>query len=208
MHLRCFIWPNNVAHNLVCKCGSKMSPNHLLNCKHSITFRSKVHDAVRDQLYCMSKSYTIVFFLEPLLSRLVDEDTLNSFGRNRDDLMFEGLEGTTIITDVESTVVCNNPVIPLAQSKHKNPLSVAQNSEIDKYKAKLLLNAESHTHYVLCTFAFSLHGALIPLALSFLDDFVEIVKQRTKRIFDKTFYRTELYFQFSKVLTRYCLLLY
>ncbi|KAL0206628.1 hypothetical protein P9112_001935 [Eukaryota sp. TZLM1-RC] len=80
----------------------------------------------------MSKSHRIVSYLEPLLSRLVDEDTLNSFGRNRDELMLEGLDGTTIITDVRSTDVCNNSVIPLALAKHKNLLAVAENSRINK----------------------------------------------------------------------------
>ncbi|KAL0223011.1 hypothetical protein P9112_002401 [Eukaryota sp. TZLM1-RC] len=81
----------------------------------------------------MSKSYRIVSYLESLLSRLVDEDILNSFGRNRGDVMIEGLEGTTIITDVRSTGVRNNSFKPLAQSKHKNPLSVAENSKIDSW---------------------------------------------------------------------------
>ncbi|KAL0218642.1 hypothetical protein P9112_004295 [Eukaryota sp. TZLM1-RC] len=79
MRLRWLFWPNNVPHNLVCKCGSKISPNLLLNCKHFITFRSKVHDAVRDQLYCMSKPHRIVSYLKPLLSRFVDGDTLNTW---------------------------------------------------------------------------------------------------------------------------------
>ncbi|KAL0215728.1 hypothetical protein P9112_007912 [Eukaryota sp. TZLM1-RC] len=107
--------------------------------------------------------------------------------------MLQGLEGTKIITDV-----CNNCCIPLAQSKHKNPLSVADNTEIDKYEAKLLsLNTESHTHYFLCTFALSLHGTLKPLALSFLDNFVETVKQRTGRIFDK-FWQNRIAFAICK----------
>ncbi|KAL0205185.1 hypothetical protein P9112_000492 [Eukaryota sp. TZLM1-RC] len=148
----------------------------------------------------MSKSHRIVSYLGPLLSRLVDEDTLNSFGRNRGHLMLEGLEGITIITDVTSTDVCNDSFIPMAQLKYRDPLTVSEKAKIDKYKAKLLsLNAESHTHYVLCPFAVSLHGTLEPLALSFLDDFVEIVKQRTGRVFGKT----ELYFLFSKVLFPY-----
>ncbi|KAL0220043.1 hypothetical protein P9112_005696 [Eukaryota sp. TZLM1-RC] len=147
----------------------------------------------------MSQSHRIVSCLERLLSRLVDEDTLNSFGRNSGDLMLEGLEGPTIITDVRSTDVCNNSFIPLAQSKHKNRPSVDENSKIDKYKAKLLsLNAESYTHYVLCPFAFSLHGTLGPLALSFLDDFVEIVKQPTGRIFDKMFWQNRIVFSIFK----------
>ncbi|KAL0223542.1 hypothetical protein P9112_002932 [Eukaryota sp. TZLM1-RC] len=143
----------------------------------------------------MSVSHKIVSYLELLLSRLVDEDTLNSFGRNRGDLMLEGLDGTTIITDVRSTDVCNNSFKSLAQSNQKNPLNVAENSKIDKYEAKLVsLNAESHTHYVLCPFAFSLPGTLGPLALSFLDDFVEIVKKRTGKFFDKTFWQNRIVF--------------
>ncbi|KAL0224433.1 hypothetical protein P9112_003823 [Eukaryota sp. TZLM1-RC] len=102
----------------------------------------------------MPKSHKIVSYLEPLLSRLVDEDTLNSFGRNRRNLMLEGLEGTSIVTDVISTDVCNDSVIQMAQSKYRDPLTVSENNKIDKYKAKMLsLNAESHTHYVLCPFA-------------------------------------------------------
>ncbi|KAL0226181.1 hypothetical protein P9112_013505 [Eukaryota sp. TZLM1-RC] len=52
-----FIWPDNLPHNLICKCSREITTTHLLNCKHLITFRSKVHDAVRDQLYCMCKSH-------------------------------------------------------------------------------------------------------------------------------------------------------
>ncbi|KAL0219233.1 hypothetical protein P9112_004886 [Eukaryota sp. TZLM1-RC] len=128
----------------------------------------------------MSISHRIVSYLEPLLSRLVDEDSLYSFDRNRGDLMLEGLEGTTIITDVRSTDVCNDSFISMAQSKCKDPLTVSEKAKIDKYKANLLsLNAESHTHYVLCLFAVSLYETLGPLHLSFLDHCVEIVKQRT-----------------------------
>ncbi|KAL0205340.1 hypothetical protein P9112_000647 [Eukaryota sp. TZLM1-RC] len=106
----------------------------------------------------MLKSHRIVSYLEPLFSRLVDEDTLNSFDRNRGDSMLEGLEGTTIITDVRPTDVCNDSFVPMAQSKCKNPLAVFEKAKIDKYKAKLeSLKAESHTHYVLCPFAVSLY---------------------------------------------------
>ncbi|KAL0216167.1 hypothetical protein P9112_008351 [Eukaryota sp. TZLM1-RC] len=141
----------------------------------------------------MSKSHRIVFNLESLLSRLVDEDTLNSFGRNRGDLMLEVLEGTTIITDVRSTDVGNDAFIPMARSKYRDPLTVSEKAKIDKYKAKLLsLNAESHTHYVLCPLAVSPHGTLGPLALFFLDDFVEIVKQRTGKVFGKCLWQNSI----------------
>ncbi|KAL0207165.1 hypothetical protein P9112_012876 [Eukaryota sp. TZLM1-RC] len=59
MRFRSFIWPDNLPHNLICKCSREITTTHLLNCKHFITFRSKVHDAVRDQLYCMCKSHSV-----------------------------------------------------------------------------------------------------------------------------------------------------
>ncbi|KAL0214705.1 hypothetical protein P9112_006889 [Eukaryota sp. TZLM1-RC] len=109
--------------------------------------------------------------------------------------MLEPLKGTIIITDVRSTDMCYNSFIPLAHSKSKNLLSVVENTKIAKYKAKLLsLNAELHTHYVLCPFVFSLHGTLGPHVLFFLDDFVKIVKQRTGRIFNKTFWQNRIVF--------------
>ncbi|KAL0220135.1 hypothetical protein P9112_005788 [Eukaryota sp. TZLM1-RC] len=79
MRLRSFIWPDNLPHGLICKCGKSVTPAHLFNCNRFITFRSKVHHAVRDQLYCMFKSYKFESFLEPLLSNLADESDRNFF---------------------------------------------------------------------------------------------------------------------------------
>ncbi|KAL0217028.1 hypothetical protein RCL1_007511 [Eukaryota sp. TZLM3-RCL] len=48
MRLRCFLWPYNLPHDLICKCSKPLNFNHLLNCNHFITYRSILHDAVRD----------------------------------------------------------------------------------------------------------------------------------------------------------------
>ncbi|KAL0224342.1 hypothetical protein P9112_003732 [Eukaryota sp. TZLM1-RC] len=40
MRFRSFIWPDNLPHNLICKCFREITTTHLLNCKHFITFRS------------------------------------------------------------------------------------------------------------------------------------------------------------------------
>ncbi|KAL0218630.1 hypothetical protein P9112_004283 [Eukaryota sp. TZLM1-RC] len=95
MRLRSFIWPDNLPHNLICKCSRKITITHLLNCQHFITFGSKVYDAVRDQLYCRCKSHRIESFLEPLLSSLFDTD--HDFHKNnRGDVILPGLDGTFI----------------------------------------------------------------------------------------------------------------
>ncbi|KAL0213791.1 hypothetical protein P9112_005975 [Eukaryota sp. TZLM1-RC] len=56
MRLRSLICPDNLTHGLVCKHGKSVTPTHLVDCNQFITFRSKVHDVVRDQLYCIFKS--------------------------------------------------------------------------------------------------------------------------------------------------------
>ncbi|KAL0213438.1 hypothetical protein RCL1_007064 [Eukaryota sp. TZLM3-RCL] len=70
MRLRCFLWPYNLPHDLICKCSKPLNFNHLLNCNHFITYRSILHDAVRDQIHAMAKSYKIESFVEPLLRKL------------------------------------------------------------------------------------------------------------------------------------------
>ncbi|KAL0206095.1 hypothetical protein P9112_001402 [Eukaryota sp. TZLM1-RC] len=49
--MRCFLWPCSVPNDLICRCGQLINLNHLLNCKFNITYRSVVHDAVRDQIH-------------------------------------------------------------------------------------------------------------------------------------------------------------
>ncbi|KAL0226295.1 hypothetical protein P9112_013619 [Eukaryota sp. TZLM1-RC] len=126
MRFRSFIWPDNLPHNLICKCSREITTTHLLNCKHFITFRSKVHDAVRDQLYCMCKSHRIESFLEPLLSNLFDAE--NDFHKNnRGDVILPGLDGSFILLDVMSVDPCNASNERLVNSEIHNPLSNAEN---------------------------------------------------------------------------------
>ncbi|KAL0206608.1 hypothetical protein P9112_001915 [Eukaryota sp. TZLM1-RC] len=64
MRFRCFLWPNNLTNHSTCQCGKPLLFTHLLNCKHFITFRSKVHNNVRDQISVMCKSYRVDSFLD------------------------------------------------------------------------------------------------------------------------------------------------
>ncbi|KAL0227086.1 hypothetical protein P9112_014410 [Eukaryota sp. TZLM1-RC] len=133
---RSCIWTNNLPHNLIYKCSRKITITHLLNCKHFIIFRSKVHDAVRDQLYCMCKSHKIESFLEPLLSNLFDTD--DDFHKNNiRNAILPGLDKTFILLDVMSVDPCNASNERLANSEIHNPLSNAENFKIKKYNEPL-----------------------------------------------------------------------
>ncbi|KAL0213684.1 hypothetical protein P9112_005868 [Eukaryota sp. TZLM1-RC] len=152
---------------------------HLSNCKHFITFRSKIHDAVRDQFYCMCKFHRIESFLEPLLSNLFDAE--DDFHKNkRGDVILPGLDGTFILVDVLSVDPCNVSNERLANSEIHNPHLNPENFKIKKFNEPLSkLSSQQHAKYNLYPFVFSLFGSLAPTALRFLKDFEMIVKRRT-----------------------------
>ncbi|KAL0207075.1 hypothetical protein P9112_012786 [Eukaryota sp. TZLM1-RC] len=198
MRFRSFIWPDNLPHNLICKCSREITTTHLLNCKHFITFRSKVHDAVRDQLYCMCKSHRIESFLEPLLSNLFDaEDDFHK--NNRGDVILPGLDGSFILLDVMSVDPCNASNERLVNPEILNPLSNAENFKFKKYNEPLSkLASLQHAKYNLYPFVFSLFGSLAPTALRFLEDFEMIVQRRTNRSFNRLFWQNRIVFSIFK----------
>ncbi|KAL0219404.1 hypothetical protein P9112_005057 [Eukaryota sp. TZLM1-RC] len=202
MRFRSFIWPDNLPHNLICKCSREITTTHLLNCKHFITFRSKVHDAVRDQLYCMCKSHRIESFLEPLLSNLFDaEDDFHK--NNRGDVILPGLDGSFILLDVMSVDPCNASNERLVNSEIHNPLSNAENFKLKKYNEPLSkLASLQHAKYNLYPFVFSLFGSLSPTALRILDDFEMIVKRRTGKNFNRLFWLNRIVFSIFKGMSK------
>ncbi|KAL0248655.1 hypothetical protein GEMRC1_003889 [Eukaryota sp. GEM-RC1] len=138
MRLRSYLWPDNLPHNLKCQCGQSVTPTHLSNCNRLISFRSKVHDSVRDQLYCMCKSYGIVSFLEPVLAGLVDDtDVDSSFGNSRGDVIFPGLDNSSLLLMLCLSTFCNSSNKKLAKSNAKNPLLIGEIYIMGKYCAAL-----------------------------------------------------------------------
>ncbi|KAL0224324.1 hypothetical protein P9112_003714 [Eukaryota sp. TZLM1-RC] len=165
MRFRCFLWPNNLPNHLTCKCGKPLLFTHLLNCKHFITFRSKVHNNVRDQIYVMCKSHRVHSFLEPLLSKLILDDpnidsTRNnraSMGLTRGDLVVAGLNGSFTFLDAMSIDPCNSSNEHLINSDVNNPLLAGEKYKIAKYAKPISsVNENSHAQYNLCPFLFFL----------------------------------------------------
>ncbi|KAL0214106.1 hypothetical protein P9112_006290 [Eukaryota sp. TZLM1-RC] len=207
MRFRCFLWPNNLPNHLTCKCGKPLLFTHLLNCKHFITFRSKVHNNVRDQIYVMCKSYRVDSFLEPLLSKLILDDpnidstryNRASMGLTRGDLVVPGLNGSFTILDAMSIDPCNSSNEHFINSDVNNPLLAGEKYKIAKYAKPISsVNENSHAQYNLCPFVFSLLGSLGKAAMAFLEDFVVVVKERTGRIFNRVYWQNRLVFSIFK----------
>ncbi|KAL0205851.1 hypothetical protein P9112_001158 [Eukaryota sp. TZLM1-RC] len=207
MRFRCFLWPNNLPNHLTCKCGKPLLFTHLLNCKHFITFRSKVHNNVGDQIYVMCESYRVDSFLEPLLSKLILDDpnidstryNRASMGLTRGDLVVPGLNGSFTILDAMSIDPCNSSNEHFINSDVNNPLLAGEKYKIAKYAKPISsVNENSHAQYNLCPFVFSLLGSLGKAAMAFLEDFVVVVKERTGRIFNRVYWQNRIVFSIFK----------
>ncbi|KAL0224388.1 hypothetical protein P9112_003778 [Eukaryota sp. TZLM1-RC] len=207
MRFRCFLWPNNLPNHLTCKCGKPLLFTHLLNCKHFITYRSKVHNNVRDQIYVMCKSYRVDSFLEPLLSKLILDDpnidstryNRASMGLTRGDLVVPGLNGSFTILDAMSIDPCISSNEHFINSDVNNPLLAGEKYKIAKYAKPISsVNENSHAQYNLCPFVFSLLGSLGKAAMAFLEDFVVVVKDRTGRIFNRVYWQNRIVFSIFK----------
>ncbi|KAL0214851.1 hypothetical protein P9112_007035 [Eukaryota sp. TZLM1-RC] len=125
MRMRCFLWPCSLPNDLICRCKSVVTLSLILNCKYFITYRSIVHDLVRDQLYAMCKSINIEAFIEPLVRKLSSDQTDDSFGKRRADLVAPGIDGVLNVVDVISVDVCKISAARLVYSAD-SPLSNAE----------------------------------------------------------------------------------
>ncbi|KAL0213822.1 hypothetical protein P9112_006006 [Eukaryota sp. TZLM1-RC] len=130
--MMCFLWPCSLPNDLICRCKSVVILSHILNCKYFITYRSIVHDSVRDQIYDMCKSFNIEAFIEPLVRKLSSDQTYDSFGKRRADLVAPGTDGVLNVVDVVSVDVCKNSAARLVYSAD-SLLSYAEKKKIKKY---------------------------------------------------------------------------
>ncbi|KAL0218208.1 hypothetical protein RCL1_009056 [Eukaryota sp. TZLM3-RCL] len=194
MRLRCFLWPYNLPHNLICKCCKPLSFNHLLNCNHFIKYPSILHYAVRDQIHAMEKSYKIESFVEPLLRKLSVKDEDESCGQRRADVIVPSSSDKLYVVDVVTVDVCK-----LSAAKNSlSEVSLLFDAESRKFYnnnvALSSLKCVSHVKYELCPFAISLYGSLGRCALSFFNDYLNLVTTRHKKHFDITLWRNRLVF--------------
>ncbi|KAL0244852.1 hypothetical protein GEMRC1_008934 [Eukaryota sp. GEM-RC1] len=163
--LRCFLWPSNLPNDFQCKCGKLVTFSHLLSCNRFITYRTCIHDAVRDQIHAMCKSYKIESFVEPLLRSLKINNSKNSdsdktFGKRRADVIVPSVNDELTVVDVITVDVCRKSAFK--DAKHEvSPLNSSEQYKRNKYDEPLTaLKHIRHVEYKLCPFAISIYGRL------------------------------------------------
>ncbi|KAL0205901.1 hypothetical protein P9112_001208 [Eukaryota sp. TZLM1-RC] len=119
MRMRCYLWPCNLPNDLFCKCGAGLTLSHLFNCNRYISYRSTLHDAVRDQIHAMCNSYHIESFVEPLLRSLdINESVRDSeYGKRRADVVVPSFDDVMNVVDVVTVDVCKKNALKNAQSE-------------------------------------------------------------------------------------------
>ncbi|KAL0211123.1 hypothetical protein P9112_009421 [Eukaryota sp. TZLM1-RC] len=132
MRMRCYLWPCNLPNDLFCKCGAGLTLSHLFNCNRYISYRSTLHDAVRDQIHAMCNSYHIESFVEPLLRSLdINESVRDSeYGKRRADVVVPSFDDVMNFVDVVTVDVCKKNALKNAQSE----VSPLDDSELYKRK--------------------------------------------------------------------------
>ncbi|KAL0224511.1 hypothetical protein P9112_003901 [Eukaryota sp. TZLM1-RC] len=82
---------------------------HALNCSKLITYRSSLHDAVRDTVFNMAQTARISCIKEPLLKETL---SLNNFGSDdRGDVYCDWIDNSEAIVDFVSCNVANDTLV-------------------------------------------------------------------------------------------------
>ncbi|KAL0226018.1 hypothetical protein P9112_013342 [Eukaryota sp. TZLM1-RC] len=150
---------------------------HALNCSKLITYRSSLHDAVRDTVFNVAKTARISCIKEPLLKETL---SMNNFGSDdKGDVYCDWIDNSEAIVDFVSCNVANdtlvhrrklNPVAALdfkAKERHRKYDKVIEEANVDR-----------NTQLVFIAFPFSINGRLSFEAETFLDDFQKWCKKK------------------------------
>ncbi|KAL0208365.1 hypothetical protein P9112_010952 [Eukaryota sp. TZLM1-RC] len=174
MRMRCFLWSCSLPNDLICRCKSVVTLSHILNCKYFITYRSSVHDPVRDQLYAMCKSFNIEAFIEPLVRKLSSDQPDDSFGKRRADVVAPGIDDVRNVVDVFSVDVCKNCVTRLFYSADWPLFNAEKKDKRDKEP----LAQSDRVEHVKYQFA----------RLHFLENFKQVLLNRSGKTMNSTFW--------------------
>ncbi|KAL0214425.1 hypothetical protein P9112_006609 [Eukaryota sp. TZLM1-RC] len=94
----------------ICSNSPQLTLRHALNCSQLITYRSSLHDAVRDTVFNMAQTARISCIKEPLLMETL---SLNNFGSDdRGDVYCDWIENSEAVVDFVSCNVAINNRLP------------------------------------------------------------------------------------------------
>ncbi|KAL0222947.1 hypothetical protein P9112_002337 [Eukaryota sp. TZLM1-RC] len=113
----------------ICSNSPQLTLRHALNCSKLITYRSSLHDAVRDTVFNMAQTARISCIKEPLLKEIL---SLNNFGSDdRGDVYCDWIDNSDAIVDFVS---CNDTNDTLVHRRKLNPVAALDFKAKEKHR--------------------------------------------------------------------------
>ncbi|KAL0207728.1 hypothetical protein P9112_012356 [Eukaryota sp. TZLM1-RC] len=175
----------------ICSNSSQLTLRHAMKCSKLITYRSSLHDAVRDTVFHMTRTARISCVKEPLLKETL---SLNNFGSDdRGDVYCDWIDNSEAIVDFVSCNVANDTLV---HRRKLNPVTALDFKEKEKHRKydKDIEDADANTQLVFIAFPFSINGRLSDEAETFLNDFQKMVQEKTLKRFDIFLWRSRIHF--------------
>ncbi|KAL0207015.1 hypothetical protein P9112_012726 [Eukaryota sp. TZLM1-RC] len=173
-----------------------------MNCSKLITYRSSLHDAVRDTVFNMARTARISCIKELLLKRTL---SLNNFGSDdKGHAYCDWIENSAAVVDFVSCNVANDTLV---QRRNFNPVSALEFKAKEKHrkydKSIEEANADRNRPLVFIAFPISINGRLSVEAGTFLDDFQKMVQEKTMKRFEIFLWRFRIQFAIINRLPRF-----
>ncbi|KAL0223114.1 hypothetical protein P9112_002504 [Eukaryota sp. TZLM1-RC] len=152
----------------ICSNSPQLTLRHALNCSKLITYRSSLHDAVRDTVFNMAQTARISCIKEPLLKETL---SLNNFGSDdRGDVYCDWIDNSEAIVDFVSCNVANDTLVHRRKLNPVTALDFKAKEKHRKYDKDIEeANADRNTQLVFIAFPFSINGKLSDEAETFFE---------------------------------------
>ncbi|KAL0219294.1 hypothetical protein P9112_004947 [Eukaryota sp. TZLM1-RC] len=186
----------------ICSNSPQLTLRHALNCSKLITYRSSLHDAVRDTVFNMAQTARISCIKEPLLKETL---SLNNFGSDdRGDVYCDWIDNSEAIVDFVSCNVANDTLVHRKKLNPAAALDFKAKEKHRKYDKEIEnANVDRNTQLVFIAFPFSINGRLSDEAETFLNDFQKMVQEKTMKRFDIFLWRSRIQFAIINRLPRF-----
>ncbi|KAL0209100.1 hypothetical protein P9112_011687 [Eukaryota sp. TZLM1-RC] len=186
----------------ICSNSPQLTLRHALNCSKLITYRSSLHDAVRDTVFNMVQIARISCIKEPLLKETL---SLNNFSSDdRGDVYCDWIDKSEVIVDFVSCNVANDTLVNRRKLNPVSALDFKVKEKHRKYDKDIEeANADRNTLLDLIAFPSLINGRLSDEAETFLNDFHIMVQEKTMKRFDILLWRSRTQFAIINRLPRF-----
>ncbi|KAL0204712.1 hypothetical protein P9112_000019 [Eukaryota sp. TZLM1-RC] len=167
----------------ICSNSPQLTLRHALNCSKLITYRSSLHDAVRDTVFNKAQTARISCFKEPLLKETL---SLCNFGfDDRGDVYCDWIDNSEAVVAFVSCNVANDILV---QKRKLNPVDALEFKAKEK-RRKYDKDIEEaiagrNTPLVFIAFPSLINRRLSAEAETFLNDFQKMAQEKTMKRFN------------------------